>query len=189
MPLVLIREENQPVSIIGLRVATTLLLNASFEPLKVISWQRAITMMFLGKVEVVEEYDHEVRSVSLALRMPCVVRLLSYVKLTRRRPPLSRLNLLARDGFSCQYCSTELSFRDATIDHILPRSQGGTTTWLNVVAACHHCNRKKGGRTPMQAAMKLRNRPYAPDWLPVLTVRFRKEMPPAWVTFLETDDD
>lgn len=169
-------------------MATTLLLNASFEPLKVISWQRAITMMFLGKVEVVEEYDNEVRSVSLAVKMPCVVRLLSYVKLTRRKPPLSRLNLLARDGFKCQYCATELCYREATVDHIIPRAQGGTSTWLNVAAACHSCNRKKGGRTPAQAGMKLLNRPYSPDWLPVLTFRFNTQMPSAWTSFLETED-
>ncbi|MCC6954518.1 MAG: HNH endonuclease [Deltaproteobacteria bacterium] len=167
----------------------TLLLNASFEPIKVISWQRAVTLLFLGKVEVVENYDREIHSVSLALKMPAVVRLLRYVKLARRKPPLTRINLLARDGFSCQYCGRHLSNSDATMDHVLPRSQGGTTHWFNVVAACHPCNRRKGGRTPIQARMALRQDPFEPDWLPVITMRFYHNLPSSWYTFLDPSED
>ena len=163
---------------------STLLLNASFEPLKIISWERAVTLFFLGKVEVVEEYDREVRSVSLAVKMPSVVRLLNYVKLGRRRPPLSKLNILSRDEFRCQYCLSNLSYREATLDHVLPRSQGGTTSWENVVTACHPCNRKKGGRTPVQAAMALYKHPVQPDWLPILSVTFKHHFPEEWLTFL-----
>ena len=163
---------------------TTLLLNASYEPLRVISWQRAVTLSFLGKVEVVNSYDTEIRSVSVALKVPAVVRLLRYVKLGRRRPPLSKLNLLARDEFSCQYCGLELSQREATIDHIVPRSQGGGTSWENVVVACGHCNRKKGGRTPAEAHMKLRKPVVTPEWLPVLNVRLHRNLPECWLIFL-----
>lgn len=167
----------------------TLLLNASFEPIKIISWQRAITLMFLNKVEVVDTYERDIRSVSVAIKMPAVVRLLRYVKLQKRRPPLSRLNLLARDGFRCQYCLSDLAYKESTIDHVLPRSQGGTTHWRNVVTACHQCNRKKGGRTPQQAQMALAAEPYEPDWLPVLTVRFFHNMPPSWITFLQLEEE
>ena len=167
-----------------LRLESTLLLNASYEPIKIIPWERAITLFFLGKVEVVDTYEREVRSVSLAFKMPAVVRLLRYIHLGKRRPPLTRLNLLARDSFECQYCSRELSIGDSTIDHIVPRSQGGVTSWQNVVVACHNCNRKKGGRTPAQAKMPLRKDATLPDWLPVLTVRFHKRMPNAWLMFL-----
>lgn len=170
------------------RLYNTLLLNASFEPLKVIPWQKAITLCFLGKVEVVEEYDHQIRSVSLALKMPAVVRLLRFVRLGRRKPPLSKLNLLARDEFSCQYCCEPLTYRDATLDHVLPRSQGGGTTWQNVVVACHPCNRKKGGRTPEQANMSLFKPSIQPDWLPVLSMRFHDNMPKSWILFLGDDD-
>lgn len=166
----------------------TLLLNASFEPIKIISWQRAVTLMFLNKVEVVNSYERDIRSVSFAIKMPAVVRLLRYVKLQRRHPPLSRLNLLARDGFRCQYCERTLSYKEATIDHVLPRSQGGTTHWKNVVTACHPCNRKKGGRTPLQAHMKLLAEPHEPEWLPVLTVRFYHNLPPSWLTFLQIEE-
>jgi 5-methylcytosine-specific restriction endonuclease McrA len=163
---------------------STLLLNSSFEPLKIIPWERAITLMFRGKVEVVNTYEREVRSVSLAIKVPSVVRLLRYVKLGARKPPLTRLNLLARDNFSCQYCARELTIKDSSIDHVVPRSQGGRTTWENVVTACHPCNREKGGRTPVQARMLLRSTPREPDWLPVLTVRFSRSMPVTWHHFL-----
>ena len=164
---------------------STLLRNASFEPIKIIPWERAITLLFLGKVEVVDTYEREVRSVSLAIKVPAVVRLLRYIHLGRRRPPLSRINLLARDNFQCQYCGINLPVSESTIDHVVPRSQCGSTSWTNVVTACHPCNRRKGGRTPSQARMALLNEPIAPDWLPVLSVRFRKAMPAAWLIFLD----
>lgn len=165
----------------------TLLLNAGFEPIKVISWQRAITLLFLEKVEVVDTYEREIHSVSVAIKMPAVVRLLRYVKLSRRKPPLSRINLLARDGFQCQYCGCGLSYEQATMDHVLPRSQGGAASWGNLVSACHHCNRRKGGRTPQQARMQLLQEPFEPSWLPVLTVRFYHNLPESWLAFLEAD--
>lgn len=165
----------------------TLLLNSSFEPIKVICWQKAITLLFLGKVEIVDSYDREVRSVSLAFKMPAVVRLLRYVKLKRRKPPLTRLNLLARDGFRCQYCEAELHFQNSTMDHVVPRSQGGATNWQNLVAACHPCNRKKGGRTPAQARMPLKQEPFEPQWLPVLSLKVYKNLPEPWLVFLGED--
>jgi 5-methylcytosine-specific restriction endonuclease McrA len=164
---------------------STLLLNASFEPIKVISWQRAVTLLYLEKVEVVDEYERLVRSVSVTIRIPAVVRLLRFIKLGRRKPPFTRLNLLARDNFSCQYCAIELTPSTCTVDHVLPRSQGGLTHWHNVVAACHSCNRKKGGRTPEQAKMKLTTPPTEPDWLPVLTFRLKETLPAAWLNFLQ----
>ena len=163
---------------------STLLLNSGFEPLKVISWERAISLMFRGKVEVVDSYEREVRSVSLSIKVPAVVRLLRYIKVGVRRPPLTRLNLLSRDNFRCQYCGVSLTNSDASIDHVVPRSQGGTTRWDNVVSACHPCNRKKGGRTPEQARMPLDIRPKQPDWLPVIIVKYSSKLPESWLNFL-----
>lgn len=165
-------------------MATTLLLNASFEPIKVITWERAVTLFFLGKVEVVDTYEYEIRSVSVAIRAPAVVRLLRYVHMGRKRPPLSKLNLLARDEYKCQYCNTQLSRQNSTVDHVIPKSQGGNTSWENCVTCCHSCNRKKGGNTPEQAKMQLLRPSMQPDWLPVLSVRFHSNLPHAWLVFL-----
>lgn len=164
---------------------TVLLLSASFEPIRIISWQNAVSLWFLGKVEVVEEYDHDIRSVTLAIRAPAVVRLLRYFRAGRKSPPLSRANLLARDNFTCQYCSKELTPREATLDHVLPRSRGGKTTWENIVCACAPCNRKKGGRTPKEARMALNKKPIKPDWLPVLHIKLHGKVPNSWRAFLD----
>ena len=166
-------------------VQTVLLLNASFEPLKVITWQRAVTMFFLGKVEIIEEYEHDIRSVSVVIKAPAVVRLLRYTRIGRKSPPLCRTNVLARDNFQCQYCLKELTPRDATLDHVKPRSQGGLTTWENIVCSCGTCNRKKGGRTPREARMILHQKPFRPDWLPVLHIRLQGKIPDPWRMFLE----
>lgn len=163
---------------------TALLLNSSFEPLRVISWQRAVTMFFLGKVEIIEEYEHQIRSVSFAIKAPAVVRLLSYTKRYKAAPPLSRANIFARDNFQCQYCSIELRAADATLDHVIPRSKGGITSWTNVVTCCTKCNRKKGGRTPNEARMPLKSNPVQPDWLPVITVNLNGNIPHPWKNFL-----
>jgi 5-methylcytosine-specific restriction endonuclease McrA len=164
---------------------SVLLLNSSFEPLRVISWQKAVTMCFLGKVEVIEEYhDKEIRSVSIVIKAPAVVRLLQYVRLGKRTPPLCRTNILARDDFRCQYCKKDLTAKDATLDHVVPRTQGGKTTWENIVCACSACNRKKGGRTPAEARMTLLKKPVKPDWLPVLNFRLHGRVPRSWHLFL-----
>lgn len=163
---------------------SVLLLNASYEPLKVISWQKAITMCLLEKVEVIEEYEHEIRSVTIAFKAPAVVRLLRYINRGRRAPPLSRNNVLARDNFTCQYCKLSLSSKEATLDHVIPRSQNGVTSWENIVCCCKACNRKKGGRTPKEARMPLIKRPTRPDWLPVLNFRMHGKVPLSWHNFL-----
>lgn len=163
---------------------STLLLNASYEPLRIISWEKAITLFFLGKVEVIETYDRDIRSVSLVMRVPAVVRLVSYVKLGARKPPLTKINLLARDDFTCQYCRKELGKADATVDHVVPRTKGGKTIWQNVVLACPPCNRRKGGRTPEEANMALLKTPEAPSWLPVVNFTFERNIPRIWDLFL-----
>lgn len=167
-------------------MGAVLLLNASYEPLRVISWQRAVTLFFSEKVEIVEEYEHEIRSVSVAIKAPAVVRLLRYVKIGRRTPPFSRFNILARDSFECQYCRESLTSKSATLDHILPRSRGGKTSWENVVCCCKSCNVTKGSRTLKEAGMKLLKKPIRPDWLPVLQIRLNGNVPNTWEIFLSS---
>ena len=166
----------------------TLVLNATWQPVARIPWQRAITLLFLGKVEVVEEYeDKTIRSVTFEVKMPSVVRFLRMLK--RRKPVIrfSRENVFARDYGQCQYCGKAVTRPEATYDHVLPRSQGGGTHWENIVIACVPCNQRKGGRTPDQARMKLKVVPVKPTRLPDtlrLTFAFQKGMPSTWANWL-----
>ena len=166
----------------------TLVLNATYQPVARIRWERAITLLFLGKVEVVEEYeDRTIRSVSFEIKMPSVVRF--FRLLTRRKPVVrfSRQNVYARDHGQCQYCGRAVTRAEATWDHVTPRAQGGRTCWENIVIACVPCNQNKGGRTPEQARMKLRTAPVKPKKLPDtlrLTLTFQKGMPVGWKTWL-----
>jgi 5-methylcytosine-specific restriction endonuclease McrA len=143
-------------------------------------------MMCLGKVEVLRSYDTVLRAVSFQVSMPAVVRLRAYASRRRMRVALSRRNVFLRDGHRCQYCGLRLSSRELTCDHVVPRSQGGKMSWENVVTACGPCNRRKGGRTPEQAFMKLRTVPRRPESLPlVAALNLGDRRPPkAWLDFL-----
>ncbi len=145
-----------------------LLLNASFEPLHVVSWQRAIHLLFQGKVEIIEESDQVVRTVTFSMRLPSVVRLLSFLSLSRRRKVIrfSRENIFLRDRFKCQYCGRQSLRSQLTLDHVVPVVQGGKRSWDNIVASCKPCNQRKGGRTPAQAGICLLSTPMEPKHLP-----------------------
>jgi 5-methylcytosine-specific restriction endonuclease McrA len=164
----------------------TLLLNSTYEPLKVIPWQRAMILMWLGKVEVVRSYDRVIRSVSFRVALPAVVRLLRFVRKKRQPLSFSRKNLFGRDENTCQYCRQRLDTSELTYDHVLPRSRGGKTEWTNIVTCCVDCNRKKGGRTPEQAGMRLIKQPRRPDTLPThVTITISMNTAPeAWRDFL-----
>ncbi len=166
----------------------TLVLNATYEPIARIPWQRALTLLFSGKVEVVEEYDDRtIRSVTLELRMPSVVRFIRKLARSRTGIRFSRENVYARDHGRCQYCGRALSRQEATFDHVVPRAQGGGTGWNNIVIACVPCNQKKGGRTPEQARMALATRPARPTRLPEslhVTFAYQPGMPPSWRAWL-----
>lgn len=163
----------------------TLLLNSTFEPLKVVSWKKAILMVMLGKVEVIEEYEKMIRGVRFSIRLPAVIRLNRFIK---RKTPIvkfSRQNLYIRDGGRCQYCGASYEEKELTYDHVIPRSRGGQTEWTNVVTCCVRCNLKKGGRTPEEAGMFLIRRPRAPIWIPLLTMSLGiKETPDPWKNYL-----
>jgi len=162
-----------------------LLLNITYEPLKIINWKKAITLLFLGKVEVIEEYGREIHSVSFTIKLPSVVRLLKIVKRPKSPIKFSRQNIYARDRHKCQYCGARFSTEDLTYDHVLPKSRGGKTKWGNIVTCCFGCNRKKGGRTPAEASMKLIRKPTRPTWIPAIriTIGF-KQIPESWGDYL-----
>jgi len=162
----------------------TLLLNQGFEPVATISWQRAVCLLTLGKVEVVEEYDLNIRSVYLVIKMPAVVRLISRLRRQRQRVKFSRQNVLARDRWRCQYCGQKKRTVELTYDHVVPRAQGGKTSWENIVTACEDCNARKANRTPRQAGMKLRATPARPDWVPVFVIPLTGSVPDQWASYL-----
>src|SRR5579862_64848 len=163
----------------------TLLLTQGYEPIQIISWQRAITLVALDKVEVVEEYDAQIRAVSLVVRVPAVVRLLRAFRRHARPVKFSRVNIYARDNYKCQYCGKKASITELTYDHVVPRSQGGLTEWTNIVTCCYLCNRKKGGRTPREANMQLHAQPTQPNWVPAVAIRISlRSVPEAWRDYL-----
>jgi 5-methylcytosine-specific restriction endonuclease McrA len=162
-----------------------LLLNLSYEPLKVINWKKAITLLCLGKVEVIEEYGNDIHSVSLTIKLPAVVRLLRLIKRPKKPVRFSRQNIYARDRYRCQYCGRRFVTEELTYDHVLPRSRGGKTAWENIVTCCISCNRKKGGKTPEEAKMRLIRRPVRPSWVPALRITIGiREVPTAWRDYL-----
>ena len=163
----------------------TLLLNQGYEPIKVISWQRAITLITLHKVEVVEEYDAQIRAQSIIVQVPAVVRLRKAFRRHARPVKFSRVNIYARDNYRCQYCGKRASISELTYDHVVPRSKGGMTEWTNIVTCCYLCNRKKGGRTPREAGMALLAQPAQPNWVPAVAIRVSlRSIPDAWRDYL-----
>ena len=157
-----------------------LLLNASFEPLCVVSARRAIVLVLKGKAEIVEGSDAAFRSERMVVPAPSVIRLVHFVRVPfRSRVPLSRRAVFARDDHRCQYCH-----RDAeNIDHVVPRSRGGTHTWENVVASCRACNARKEDRLLAETSFALRRLPVAPHaavWL----LAAAGSLDPTWEPYL-----
>jgi len=138
-----------------------LLLNASYAPIRVISLHRAIMLMVDDKVDIVETRDGIIRSPSISLPHPSVLRLKRFVKvpLSKKNVPVTRRTVLTRDGKRCGYCGTTAD----TIDHILPKSRGGKHEWLNVVAACRTCNLKKGSKLLTEIGWELKIAPTSPE--------------------------
>ena len=148
----------------NLRHNPALVLNAdyrplSYYPLSLWPWQDAIKAAWLERVDIVAEYDDYVSSPSTKIKIPSVVVLKDYVK-PQKRVAFTRFNLFLRDEFTCQYCGSK---GDLTFDHVVPRADGGITSWTNVVAACSPCNLKKGSRSLKQLGMSLRKPPRQPE--------------------------
>jgi 5-methylcytosine-specific restriction endonuclease McrA len=147
-------------------MTSVLVLNATYEPLSVVSVRRAVVLLLKEKAELLEATEERIRASNLSLPYPLVIRLVYYVRVPRRMfVPLTRRALLARDNYTCQYCGFSGSSAELTIDHVLPKVRGGKTTWDNVACACRACNSRKGGKTLEEARMELARQPARPQFL------------------------
>lgn len=143
-----------------------LVLNASYEPLQLVPVRRALVLLLQEKAEMVETAEWMLRGIARDFVVPLVIRLTRYIRVPRNlRLPCSRRGVLIRDRDTCQYCGVQPGRNLLTIDHIVPRSRGGETTWSNVVAACRECNHHKGDRTPEEAHMPLHTVPRQPQYI------------------------
>lgn len=137
-----------------------LVLNQDYEPLNICRVRRAVILIINRKAEVIENGRGEIHAISSSFPIPSVVRLTQFVRRPRLQKKLTRFEVFNRDKYTCQYCGREI--KDLTLDHVMPRSQGGTHDWGNVVSSCFSCNLRKAGRTPTQAGMKLIHHPIPP---------------------------
>ena len=147
-----------------------LVLNQSYEPLTVCRARRAVVLIYRGKAEMLENGVGFIHSVSNSFPLPSVIRLAYMVKRPYRERKLTRFEVFSRDRYTCQYCGKET--RQLTLDHIIPRYRGGQHTWENVVSACVPCNRRKAGRTPKEAGMRLIRLPSYPSHGPFFNIPY-----------------
>jgi 5-methylcytosine-specific restriction endonuclease McrA len=136
-----------------------LVLNASYEPINICAARRAIVLVLKGLAMPEEENGHDLHAARITMRVPSVIRLLEYRRIPHQTRALSRKNILLRDRNICQYCGVVLPSGELTLDHVIPRSRGGSSTWENLVACCHSCNRRKGNHMLGETDMKLMKEP------------------------------
>ena len=187
--------------------SAVLVLNRHYQPIHVTNVRRAFSLLYLGVARVVDPqfktFDFEswaqlsaevggehdvIHTVSRAIRVPRVIVLQLYDRIPRTKVRFSRHNIYMRDGNTCQYCGRELPRVDLNLDHVVPRAQGGRTTWENVVCCCIDCNLSKGARTPDQAGMKLLTKPARPRWTPTFRTNGGKVRYREWLPFLGVAD-
>src|SRR5215469_7580528 len=189
----------------GLLNSKVLVLNRSYLPVHVTSVKRAFALLYQGVARAVDEQyrtfdfaswrdlavevNHErVGVVGGFVRVPRVLLLIAYERVPKRHVRFSRFNIYARDNNTCQYCGRRLPRTELNLDHVIPRSRGGTSTWENVVCSCHICNRRKGGQTPEEASMALIRRPRRPEWSPFSAEIFSLRRYREWMPFVSQVD-
>jgi 5-methylcytosine-specific restriction endonuclease McrA len=185
--------------------SSVLVLNRSFLPIHVTSVRRAFTLLYQGIARAVNEeyrtFDFEtwqqlavardmesIGSVRGRIRVPRVIVLTTFDRIPKRHVRFSRLNIYARDAFTCQYCGRRPPRSELNLDHVVPRSLGGRSTWQNVVCSCLDCNRRKGGRTPKQARLRLQRKPTRPHWTPFVSLMLANVRYKEWRPFLNVVD-
>ncbi len=182
-----------------------LVLNRSYLPVHVTSVKRAFCLLYQGVARAVDEqyrtfdfdswrdlgvemHQERVGLVGGVIRVPRVLLLIAYERIPRRHVRFSRFNIFARDNNTCQYCGHRFPRTELNLDHVIPRSRGGLSIWENIVCSCHVCNRRKGGRTPDEASMRLVRRPRRPEWTPYSTDMFSLRRYREWMPFLTNVD-
>jgi 5-methylcytosine-specific restriction endonuclease McrA len=182
-----------------------LILNRSYLPIHVTSVRRAFCLLYQGIARAVNDQyqtfdfdswsalsvsvrDESVGLVNRVIRVPRVIVLVGFDRVPKRHVRFSRYNIYARDKSTCQYCGRRLPRHELNLDHVMPRSRGGTSTWENVVCSCQVCNRRKGGKSPQEANMTLLRRPYKPKWTPFMQETFNLSRYKEWLPFLNTVD-
>ena len=165
-----------------------LVLNASYEPMRIVSWQRAMLLLLGEKVDVLEASDIVIRSPSVSISLPSVIKMRTYYK-PKRGPSkvlrFSRLHVFLRDDFRCQYCRETFPIKALTLDHVIPVVRGGLKTWTNIVSCCVDCNQKKGSRTPQEAGFHHFRTPSEPSvgFLPDI-LYLKGSIPDSWKAYL-----
>ena len=180
-----------------------LVLNRSYLPIHITVVRRALSLLYQGIARAVDEQyrtfdfaswadlaaeEDTIGLVDRAIRVPRVILLQGYDRIPRRYVRFSRFNIYARDGNRCQYCGRQFARVELNLDHVVPRSRGGTSVWENVVCSCHRCNRLKGGRTPAEAGMRLVRQPRRPQWTPFMTETYSLRRYKEWMPFLSAVD-
>lgn len=161
-----------------------LVLDLQYQPLEIVNWQKAIVLVISNKAEVLEEHDQVIRSPSIQLKIPSVIRKKT-AKFRLRNVSFSRRNVFARDNYECQYCGKQKAYNELTFDHIIPVIQNGETSWENIVACCKPCNGKKADNTPEQARMTLRKKPRRPEWLEIFRLKLVEADPKSWLYYID----
>jgi 5-methylcytosine-specific restriction endonuclease McrA len=163
-------------------IQQVLVLNQNFEPLALCRTRRAMILLCLRKADLLESYDGRfMRSVTMALPMPSVLRLNHYVRVVRKEIPLTKRNIFRRDNHRCQYCGRTSS--NMTADHVVPRTLGGVDSWENLVCACHDCNSRKGDKPPFLVGLKLLRKPKKPHYF-TFVLSALDDVPSIWRRYL-----
>ena len=159
-----------------------LVLNATYEPINVCTVRRAVVLLLKEKAEVIEHGEWDLRSASRSVQRPVVIRLVTYVRIPRdtHRRKITRRAVFARDGWTCQYCGARTNL---TVDHVIPKSKGGSSSWENIVASCAPCNRRKGDSLPRQVGMQPVRQPRMPHATVFIHVS-SPSIPAAWHQYL-----
>jgi len=169
-----------------------LTLSSTYEPLGVVDWEKAIGLLFSNKIHVLSEYDKEIHSTSCSLKIPSVVVFKHNKHKRVKSVRFSRKNVWIRDEGRCQYCNTLVSIKNFTLDHVIPRTLGGTTLWTNVVTSCASCNQRKGDKPLHKCGMTLKKVPIKPSSLPYVQdveffYNFQSSIPEDWKFWLGED--